>query len=167
MIVSAVLFALILGAFLFLVLPRARAWQRAASAATFVVLVGVVYGGSVELLSRPKPWRLEWRGAEAAKVLGARLDEGQAIYVWLETPGTPEPRAYVLPWSTEAAQQLQAAMREAEDRGTEVRMARPSGRRSDGSPDTAEPKFYAAPQPPLPDKSYAGADTLIYKRPAD
>jgi uncharacterized protein YqhQ len=59
MIVSAVLFALVLGAFVFLLLPRARAWQRVASVATFVALVAVVYGGALELMSRPKPIRLE------------------------------------------------------------------------------------------------------------
>ncbi|HVO16322.1 MAG TPA: hypothetical protein VMV26_13975 [Alphaproteobacteria bacterium] len=42
MIVSAVLFALVLGALVFLLLPRARAWQRVASVATFVALVAVV-----------------------------------------------------------------------------------------------------------------------------
>src|SRR5262245_66623964 len=101
---AAVAFALLLGAFIFLVLPRGRLWQRATSATIFLVLIGVVYGGSIELLSRPKPLRLEWRDATEAKVLGATMREGEAVYVWLEVPGADMPRAYALPWDLPSAQ---------------------------------------------------------------
>ena len=38
-----------------------------------------------ELLSRPKPIDFEWfeREALSAVVLGARFEEGEAIYLWL------------------------------------------------------------------------------------
>lgn len=163
MIVSAVLFALVLGAFVFLLLPRARAWQRVASVATFVALVAVVYGGALELMSRPKPMRLEWREPGQARVLAASLREGDAIYLWLQTDSASEPRAYILPWDTKAAQQLQTAMQKAQGSGTAVRMTMPSG---DGADDDREPKFYAEPQRPLPDRSYAGGSTLVVERPA-
>ena len=160
MILSAILFALLLGAFVFLILPRTRGWQRAASVATFLILVGVVYGGSVELLSRPKPLRLEWRGTEEAKVLGASMREGEAIYLWLQTADAPEPRAYVLPWSTKTAQQLQDAMQKGQSTGRGVRMSKPF---TPGL-DDREPKFYAQPQEALPDKNYAsGTGTLVYQ----
>jgi hypothetical protein len=150
MIVSAVFFALLLGAFVFLVLPRGRAWQRTVSATVFVLLIALVYGGSIELLGRPKPVRLEWRDMEKAQVLGASMREDQAIYLWLQFDGAPEPKVYALPWSMQTAQNLQDAMQEGEARGTgvEMTMSLESGL------DDREPKFHATPQPALPDKSY-------------
>ena len=62
MIVSAIVFALLLGAFIFLILPRAGLARRAFRWVSSCVLIAIVYGGSIELLGRPKPLRLEWRG---------------------------------------------------------------------------------------------------------
>lgn len=155
---SAAAFALLLGAFIFFVLPRGRVWQRATSATIFLVLIGVVYGGSIELLSRPKPLRLEWRDAAEAKVIGATMREGEAIYVWLEVSGADVPRAYALPWDTQMAQQLQNAMQEGQAKGTEVQMSMPF----EPGLDDREPKFYAAPQPALPNKNYSGGGTVVF-----
>ena len=155
-------FALLLGAFIFFVLPRGRVWQRATSATIFLVLIGVVYGGSIELLSRPKPLRLEWREATEAKVIGATMREGEAIYVWLEVPGADMPRAYALPWDLQMAQQLQEAMQEGQATGTDVQMSMPF----DPGLDDRDPKFYAAPQQALPDKNYTGGNkTIVYQQP--
>lgn len=155
-------FALLLGAFIFFVLPRGRVWQRATSATIFLVLIGVVYGGSIELLSRPKPLRLEWRDAAEAKVIGATMREGEAIYVWLEVPGADMPRAYALPWDMQMAQQLQDAMQEGQAKGTDVQMSMPF----DPGLDERDPKFYAAPQQALPDKNYTGGNkTIVYQQP--
>jgi len=156
MIVSGLAFALVLGAFIFMVLPQARLWQRTASAALFVVLVAVVYAGSAELLGRPKPMRLEWRDAQHAQVLGASMRENEAIYVWLQVDGQSEPRSYRLPWSIQAAQQLQTAMEEGEANGTGVQMTMTG----DNGRDQREPKFYATPQAALPDKNYSRIGTL-------
>jgi len=156
MIVSGLAFALVLGAFIFMVLPQARLWQRTASAALFVVLVAVVYAGSAELLGRPKPMRLEWRDAQHAQVLGASMRENEAIYVWLKVDGQSEPRSYRLPWSIQAAQQLQTAMQEGEANGTGVQMTMTG----DNGRDQREPKFYATPQAALPDKNYSRIGTL-------
>ena len=87
MIISAIVFALLLGAFIFLILPSARLARRTLSVGIFVLLIGVIYGGSIELLGRPKPLRLEWRGTADAQVLGAMPIENEAIYVWLVMPG--------------------------------------------------------------------------------
>jgi len=159
MIVTAVLFALLLGAVIFLVLPRARLWQRVASTGLFVVLIAVVYGGSIELLSRPKPLRLEWRDAAHAQVLGASIREGEAIYVWLQVDGTSEPRAYALPWDPKTAQQLQNAMRDGEENGTEVQANMPF----ESGIDEREPRFYAMPQQALPDKNYTSSSPLVFQ----
>jgi len=158
MIVSAALFALLLGAVIFLVLPRARLWQRVTSTGLFVVLIAVVYGGSIELLSRPKPLRLEWRDAAHAQVLGASIREGDAIFVWLQFDGSDEPRAYALPWDMKTAQQLQNAMREGQANGTGVQADMPF----ETGLDERAPKFYATPQQALPEKNYSSSKPLVY-----
>ena len=158
MIISAILFALLLGAFVFLVLPRGKGWQRGASATIFVVLIAVVYAGSIELLSRPKPLRLEWRDAKEAQVVSASLREGEGIYVWLQFDGASEPRSYILPWNMKTAQQLQTAMQEGQAKGTDVKMTMPSA--SSGL-DDREPKFYAEPQQALPDKDYGASSPPV------
>lgn len=160
MITSAVLFALLLGSFIFLVLPRGRVWQRVTSTGIFVVLIGLVYGGSIELLSRPKPLRLEWRDAAKAKVLGASIREGEGIYVWLQFDGSPEPRSYALPWDMKMAQQLQNAMQEGQAKGTDVNMSKPF----EAGLDDREPKFYAAPQQALPEKAYVQVSPVVADR---
>lgn len=164
MLATAAGFALLLGAFIFIVLPRGRVWQRATSATIFLVLIGVVYGGSIELLSRPKPLRLEWRDAAEARVIGATMREGEAIYVWLDVPGADMPRAYALSWDLQMAQQLQNAMQEGQAKGTDVQMSMPF----EPGLDDREPKFYAAPQPALPDKNYSGGNkTIVYQQPSN
>jgi hypothetical protein len=162
MIVSAIVFALLLGAFIFLILPRAGLARRTLSVAIFIVLIAVVYGGAIELLGRPKPVRLEWRNAADAEVLSAVPVEHEAIYLWLVMPDSLEPRAYVLPWSMQAAQQLQEAMSQAEADGTAVRMTMPF----EPSLDDREPMFYALPQPAMSPKDYRGAPPLVYEQPA-
>jgi hypothetical protein len=161
MIISAIVFALLLGAFIFVILPRAGLGRRTLSVGIFVVLIAVVYGGSIELLGRPKPLRLEWRGASDAQVLSAMPVENEAIYVWLIMPGASEPRAYVLPWSLEAAQQLQEAMNQAEADGSAVHMAMPF----EASLDDREPMFYPMPQPAMPAKEYPEGSPLVHRQP--
>jgi hypothetical protein len=160
MIIFAIIFALLLGAFIFLILPRAGLARRTLSVGLFLVLIAIVYGGAIELLGRPKPLRLEWRDAADAQVLSALPVENEAIYVWLIMPDASEPCAYVLPWSLQAAQQLQQAMSQAEADGTGVRMTMPV----EPGLDDREPMFYAMPQPAMPPKDYQGGG-LVYRQP--
>jgi hypothetical protein len=161
MIIPAIVFALLLGAFIFLILPRAGLARRTLSVGLFVLLIAVVYGGALDLLGRPKPLRLEWRDAADAEVLSALPVENQAIYVWLITPDSPEPRAYVLPWSLQAAQQLQDAMSQAQADGTAVRMTMPF----ESSLDDRAPMFYAMPQPAMPPKDYQPDRPIVHTQP--
>lgn len=114
------------------------------------LFIPTVYLSYADLLSRPKPASLEWwhRDASEATVVGSQLREGEAIFLWLELPEAPEPRAYRLPWQQELAKQLYGAQREAEAHGTKVKMRRPF----DDKTEQLEPMFYAPPQPPLPPK---------------
>ncbi len=107
------------------------------------------YAALADLLSRPKPVALEWwLTAEEATVLGGVLKEGEGIYLWLQIEGVEEPRAYVLPWDRGLAEQLQKAMREAEEGNGRLKMRLPF----EPSWDNHEPKFYAPPQPAPPPK---------------
>jgi hypothetical protein len=143
------------------------AWSRRALAPRLAAvtlslgLIGLIGASTVELLGRPKPTRLEWakRTAADADVLGSRIVEGKAIYLWLGLPGEAEPRAYVLPWSLEVAKELQKAVEEAAKGGGQAR----AQFSYEFSWEKREPKFYALPQPKLPDKP-RGSSPLQYER---
>ena len=127
-----------------------KLWVKISAVLTTALFIPAIYLSYADLLSRPKPAGLEWwnRNATEATVVGSKLREGEAIYVWIELADTDEPRAYRLPWQQELAKQLYGAEREAEVKGTKVQMRLPFKKRTDDR----EPLFYAQPQPPLPPK---------------
>ena len=130
---------------------------------TAVLFLPVSYVALVDLLSKPKPVDLEWWQSEAAEaeVLASRMIEDEAIYLWLQLPDLSEPRAYVLPWDRASAEQLQQAMREAEQNGSGVQMRLPF----EPSLEDREPKFYAQPQPALPPKDLTDPEPEVYQPP--
>ena len=71
-----------------------------------------------------------------------------------------ELRAYRLPWSIQTAQQLQTATQEGKANGTGVQMTMTG----EAGLDEREPKFYAEPQPALPDKNYKPNGPLTSNR---
>lgn len=85
--------------------------------------------------------------AEYTVLMGLPLPQ-QGIYVVLQGPDIPEPTLYIFPWSGSIAQALQDALKEGEENGTGVQMRLPF----EPSLDNREPKFYALPQPKMPDK---------------
>ncbi len=137
--------------------PR-RLLVRLAALAAAALFLPIGYLALADLLSRPKPASLEWLRGQTpeAQVLASSLEEGRAIYVWLRLAGVAEPRAYSLPWSRSAAEQLQQATRDAEAAGTGVVMRMPFER----SLDDRQPRFYAPPQPAAPPKGRAGGPAL-------
>lgn len=128
-----------------------KLWAKICAVVATALFIPTVYLSYADLLSRPKPASLEWlhRDASEATVVGSKLREGDAIYLWIELADAAEPRAYRLPWEQELAKQLHGAQREAEANGTKVRMRMPFKERAD----EVEPLFYAMPQPPLPPKT--------------
>lgn len=124
---------------------------KVAALALTLALFGTGYATAVELLGRPKPIQIEWWGRDLteARVIAAELREDEAIYLWLAIEGVEAPVSYALPWSLEAAKQLNGAMEEAEEEGVGVQMRSPFN----ASPDDQEPMFYAEPQPALPPKA--------------
>jgi len=129
---------------------RRRLWIRLTALVVAVLLLPLSYAAFAQLLSRPKPISLEWwfRQADEATVLGSSIQEGEGIYLWLQFSTLDEPRAYMLPWDRKLAEQLQAALRESEENGGQLRMRGPF----EPSLDDRDPKFYALPQPALPPK---------------
>jgi hypothetical protein len=142
--------------------PR-RLAIKGTALATATLFLPVAYLSFVDLLSKPKPVDLEWWlvEAEEATVLGSALREDEGIYLWLQLPNAAEPRAYRLPWSRETAEQLQGALREAEEQAGQLQMRRPF----ESSLDDQEPMFYARPQPALPPKDEAEPGPQIYEHP--
>jgi hypothetical protein len=141
--------------------PR-HLWLKLGAVGTAALFLPSAYGGFLHLLSRPKPVDLEWWHASApeATVLGSTMREGEGIYLWLQLTDVVEPRAYVLPWSRDLAEQLQAAQREAERSESRIQMRSPF----EPSLDDREPKFYAMPQPTLPPKDLDREGPLMYER---
>ena len=142
--------------------PR-RLAIKGAALATAALFMPLAYASLVALLSKPKPVDLEWwlNGAEEAEVLASRMVEDQGIYLWLQLVDVAEPRAYVLPWDRTSAEQLQQALREAEQKGSGVQMRLPF----EPSLDNLEPKFYALPQPALPPKDHLEPPPQFYQPP--
>ena len=142
--------------------PRRFAIKAAALGAA-TLLLPLCYLSLAALLSRPKPVSLEWvRGSmKEATVIASTVQEGRGIYLWLQTADVREPRAYMLPWNREIAQQLQDAKREAEKNGGGLAMRMPFEK----SWDNREPKFYALPQPAMPPKDPPPGGPRIHLRP--
>ncbi len=157
MVLAAVLTSIALWA------PR-KLWIKLAALGVMAGFVPVAYASMSDLLSRPKPVGLAVLAAagQEAKVLGAQLREGEAIYLWLQLPEVPEPRYYKLAWHEQTARELHQAMRDAEERNSGVVMQIPT----DPSPDKRERIFHPEPQPKLPDKYGGGRDgPLEYRSP--
>lgn len=142
--------------------PR-NGWMKISAIVITTLFLPLAYGSISELMSRPKPVSLEWarRAMPEAQLIGASLHEGKAIYIWLQTPESPEPRAYELPWSKETAKQLQEAQRHAKNAKNGIKVRRPF----ETERDPLQNMFYAAPRMPLPTKQRTREVPLNYVRP--
>lgn len=141
--------------------PR-KVWVKVSALVTTALFLPAAYLSLADLLSRPKPIEFQWGNLDLAEatVIGSSMKEGEAIYLWLGLEGLEEPRAYTLPWDQEMAQQLYDAQRAAEAEGNGVRMSMPFER----SWDKRERRFYAPPQPPVPDKQRQKDRPYIFQR---
>lgn len=129
---------------------RHRLWIKFGALGAAVLFLPLAYASFTTLLSKPKPVGLEWwmGAAEEATVLGSSIQENEGIFLWLQLAEATEPRAYVLPWDRELAEQLQKAAAEAEEQDGQLQMRLPF----EPSLDDLDPKFYAMPQPAMPPK---------------
>jgi hypothetical protein len=156
--------ALLLGGFAYMAMPAASRGRRVVVAGFFAVILGALFFGYSDMLGRPKSTRLEvFRGSmKDAKVIGSYLKENDGIFLWVQLPGSDEPRYYKLPWDAKVAKGLQAAIADNESQhGSGVGMGLPA----EFGLDREEPKFYALPQPKLPDKAGERPPVVVYKAP--
>ena len=135
-------------------------WIKISALGVTTLCLPAAYVSLADLLSRPKPVALEWSrpNLSEAVVLGSNLREGESIYLWLKVASLEEPRSYVLPWNQKVAEQLYGAQREANSKGTVVRMKTVvmAGRADE------DRMFYAVPQSPLPPKDPPVNQALVY-----
>ena len=111
--------------------PRA-ARVRVLAIAVTALFLPLVYLQAVEVLSKPKPVNFEWYEAtvQQAALLGVSLDEGEAIYLWLQLPDSIEPRNYKLPWNNRLAEKLEDAVDDAVQRNAGIIIKMPFFKRS-------------------------------------
>src|ERR1700730_5048479 len=155
---------LLLRSFPFVAVPAGIPARRAIIAGLFAVILGALFFGYSDMLGRPKSTRLEVfrSNMQNAKVIGSYLKENDGMYLWLQLPGSDEPRYYKLPWDAKVAKALQAAIAENESQhGSGVGMGLPA----EVALEREEPKFYALPQPKLPDKPGERPPVMVYKAP--
>ncbi|MEA2983270.1 MAG: hypothetical protein QOF09_5093 [Alphaproteobacteria bacterium] len=156
--------ALLLGAFAYVAMPAASRGRRAVIVGFFAIILGALFFGYSDMLGRPKSTRLEVvrTNMQDAKVIGSYLKENNGIYLWLQMTGLDEPRYYKLPWNEKVAKALQNAIAENErQHGSGVGMGLPFER----GWSREDPKFYALPQPKLPDKPGEKPPVIVYQAP--
>ena len=123
---------------------------RMGAAASGLSLVVLAFFATTELLSLPKPTRLEIlrQNVMDIEIIAARIIKDQGIYLLTQLPDETEPRYYVLPWDQDLADQIRKGM-ENNKRG--LRMTRPFS--WDRSWETRDPpKIYEPPPERLPPK---------------
>ncbi len=138
--------------------PR-KFWVKTCGVVLFAAFTVAGYLSFADLLSRPKPVKLEFakKKAAEARVLGAKIAEGKGIYLLLELPDFPEPRYYRLPWSRNLAQELQNEMGRARREGRPLMFRLPF----EPTWDRKEPMFYPMPQAAEPPKDPAPGGPMI------
>ncbi len=145
--------------------PR-RLLVRVGAVALATLFLPTAWAAMSDLMSRPKPIDFEWwhQAEGEATVLSSQLREGDGVYLWLQISGAVEPRSYRLPWDRKLAEELEKARAEAEKNDTPMKMRMPFER----TYDKRDRKFYAMPQPALPDKpNRKGEEPAFYQRPGE
>lgn len=107
-------------------------WMRIAAVIATALFVPLAYVTLTVLLSRPKPVDFAWfeRNADRASVLGVSLDEGKAIYLWLQVEGHAMPGFYVLPWRQSQAEALEDTLNVAAQKRASVVLKKPFAKKS-------------------------------------
>lgn len=100
--------ALTIGLFLVLAVGAVAFFGTRRQAVAFALVAAAAFPLPMAALGGAAPWM---PSGGPLTVLGARIDVDKAIYVMIDGPGVGgAPRLYVLPYSEQAANQLQKAM---------------------------------------------------------
>jgi hypothetical protein len=140
------LFATLAG--LFILAAWLAIWSRRATPARHVSMAVLLLGFvavavvAVEAMGFPKPLTSAWRMNGEARVIGIKMVQDVAIYIYVDR-GPGAPRSYVMPWSNAMASKLQGLFDEGENGEFMMKFEWSWERRQ-------PPEFYALPQPIIP-----------------
>ena len=110
------LVALIFAAMAWLAIWSRRADRmRHAAVALFLLSLPAIAAAGLESLSWSRPIWAMWALHGDYRILGAKMIEGEGIYVYVDTDG--EPRAVRLPWDARQAERLQELFDKPENQG--------------------------------------------------
>jgi hypothetical protein len=126
-------------------------WLRISAVVATAVFVPLAYLTLTVLLSRPKPVDFAWfeRNADRASILGVSLDEGRAIYLWLQVEGYTMPGYYVLPWRQEQAEALEDTLHAAVQSRAQVVLKKPFAKQSLHEKGALSIEIVPPPTPPM------------------
>lgn len=120
------------------------------------VSVGIALYFYNQLLSLPRPIDQEYFSkAKEAVVLAVRPKSDSAIYLWLQLPDRDYPTYYVMPWSGQAAGELEIAQKDAAEQEGVVLMKTPfKNNPRPGMKGTEKERVFYASQPPRPPEKW-------------
>lgn len=126
-------------------------WLRISAVVVTAVFVPLAYVTLTILLSQPKPVSFAWfeRNADKAAVLGVSLDEGRAIYLWLQVEGHARPGYYVLPWRQSQAEQLEDTLNAAVQTRSQIVLKKPFSKQSLHEQGSLSIEIIPPPTPPM------------------
>ena len=123
-----------------------------------IVGLGISFISFNHLLSLPKPVSMEWlyKNIKTVVIIGAKIDNEKAIYLWLDIPDTEEPRYYIFNWSEKLARQLKKALdKQAGSQTTgQIIMKNPFSNRDSSFERTESDIQFVPIDTQLPEKSY-------------
>jgi hypothetical protein len=125
---------------------------RRPSWAGVVLFIGLLSGVVMAVLGSLGLPRPGCNLTKEATVIAFSLDEGHAIYLWLQTAGAP--LSCELPWNEKQAAQISDAAGDAQSQGVALKI-KVKGTGKPGEPGTKDDEeflAYPAPQAPLPPK---------------
>ncbi len=131
---------------------------RTIAVALFVVSIPAAYGASVEMLGHHRPLWSAWDlPAGDHLVLGVKMVQDRAIYLYLDGGNREEPRPLILPWSNEQASKIQKAMDGApEGRGGQFIMST--------NAENGEMVAHPLPQPAAPPAKAAPVPGMVFEQ---
>lgn len=121
--------------------------KKLAAAICYCIFLVMFILTLAEASGTPKDIRTEWRSVENATLIASRLDEPNAIYIWILLDDRT-PRNYVLPWNIKTAERLRKAIEESKEDG-KAGVVKFRSRSLNPFGDGLETKsmFWAPPQP--------------------
>ena len=99
---------------------RKDTWARPAAIVLLLAALPTIAAAGVHTLGHHRPINLAWElGRGEYLILGVKMEQDKAIYLYLEAPDRLEPWPLVLPWDNETANEIQKAMDGSEGEGAD------------------------------------------------